>query len=234
LNNESRAGGGLYCDNCDGIVCNNIIAFNTATDTLGGGIGGRDVSSWVAYNDFWENTGGDISGLEEGPLNLFIDPMLADTLMGSYYLSPRSPCINGGKVDDIVPDGGGERIDIGAFEYQLPMYPRVSFEFESLPDTVTRGDSLYITYRLINHTREDIYVRASIEVDGSDGRWFFIGNIYLVAGRIYDGITGFEATRRDFPGARICSHNVYGRVGITPLDLYDITGKVVEVVQSEF
>lgn len=231
IRNTSLSGGAVYSESCTGVICNNIIAFNTASDTLGGGITGFESDPWISFNSFWQNAGGDITCLKEGRLNLYIEPMMADTLTGNYYLDPRSPCINGGDPDDFIPEGGGERIDIGAFEYELPDYPRVSFEFDDIPDTVVIGDSVLVDYTLTNHTMEGLYTRASIEVDGSDGRWIFAGNIYLAAGKVYEGTTTLEATNDDFPGGRKGPHNVYGRVGITPWDLYDITGGIVEVTR---
>jgi len=234
LRNSSLAGSAVYTESCPGgVICNNIIAFNTASETQGGGITGFESDPWISFNSFWSNNGGDVTELTLGRLNLFVDPMIADTLTGNYYLKPTSPCINGGDPDDEVPEDGGERIDIGACEYKLPEYPSVSFELGELPETVLVGETVDVPFTLTNHTPYDIYTRASIEVDGPDGRWYFIGNIYLVGGRVFEGITTLEASRVDFPGGRVGLHNVYGRVGVTPWDLYDITGRIVDVTRED-
>lgn len=129
VNNAATRGGGIYCTECDTplpTIVNNIIVDNTGSGiTCGGCI------PVVAYNDVWNNSQSNFDGCDifgdttwgtnfngtacDSFYNIMGDPLFSDTT--DYALLCSSVCIDAGDPSLEVPDGGGRRIDIGAYEY---------------------------------------------------------------------------------------------------------------------
>jgi len=88
-------GGGIeYSGTANGLILNNIIALNKAA--TGGGImigGGVPVHD---YNNVWNNTGGNYSGLSAGPNSIATDPLFAG--VANYHLTATSPCLDAGST----------------------------------------------------------------------------------------------------------------------------------------
>jgi len=71
----------------------------------------------LKYNDFYNNTQGNYFGVIPDEGNISEDPQFSGIPGNEYYLLGSSPCIDAGDPTDPVPDGGGDRIDMGALEY---------------------------------------------------------------------------------------------------------------------
>jgi len=126
-------GGGIeYSGTANGLILNNVIVNNTAV--TGGGIMIGGSVPVHDYNDVWNNSGGNYSGLSAGPNSISTDPLFAGT--ANYHLTGRSPCVDTGSVSalpiTVVMDydgdsrwldgdldglkGNGARPDLGADE----------------------------------------------------------------------------------------------------------------------
>lgn len=112
---ENLSGGGIYNSNGTPILTNCILWGDTPVEIYGD-------TPTVTYSD----VGGGWPGLG----NIDADPCFADANNGDYHLRPDSPCINAGDPNyvaapnEIDLDGNervlGGRIDMGAYEYQVP------------------------------------------------------------------------------------------------------------------
>ncbi len=132
---------------------NNVIAKNnTITNSSLFGVGGSNIES--NYNNIWNNLVNYDIGASPGASDISQNPHYLNPTIMNFNLSPTSPCIDAGDPTSPVPEGGGERIDIGAFEYKglalefslyLPSDEEVvfshhpSFTWQSLPDTTDYG-----------------------------------------------------------------------------------------------
>lgn len=111
---SGNGGGFAITTGSTATVRNNIVVNNWD----GGGIysgGGSTVD--ISYNDVWNNSGGDYSGLSPGYGDISEDPLFVGGYPFEFYLSDGSPCIDAGDPGDTPPPGGGSRIDMGAFEF---------------------------------------------------------------------------------------------------------------------
>jgi hypothetical protein len=120
-----------------GYVKNNIFCNNAPY-----GIHATSSSSEILYNDVYghDNNYEGISDQTGNNGNISNDPLFANPAAGDYYLTASSPCRDAGDPCDSVPPGGGDRIDMGAFEYLEP-----NFTMTVVPDSVMicAGDSTY-------------------------------------------------------------------------------------------
>ena len=133
--------GGLYLEMESGaylknnVICNNgeygILVEWGSADVLYNDVYGHDHNYW---GDIGDQTG--ING------NISADPLFVNGSGGDYHLIPGSPCIDAGDPADSVPPGGGDRIDMGAFERQVGP----DFFMSTVPDTavINPGDSASI------------------------------------------------------------------------------------------
>lgn len=93
------------------IICNNVPY----------GIHATNDASVILYNDVYGHTLNyegipDQTGING---NISEDPLFLDASTGDYRLTDVSPCIDAGDPADSVPPGGGDRIDMGVFEYRF-------------------------------------------------------------------------------------------------------------------
>jgi hypothetical protein len=131
------SGGALYLDDSagttmDGLVVNNVFAFNTAT--TGGGIDYTTFAGTILRNDLHANPGGDLydAGGSSATLtdNLFVDPEFLLPVRGNFQLAPSSPLVDTADEPNAPPndrtsfvrpyDGNADLIDqsdFGAYEY---------------------------------------------------------------------------------------------------------------------
>ncbi|MBU0966691.1 MAG: hypothetical protein KKA54_09960 [Proteobacteria bacterium] len=97
------------------VIRNNIIVnFQTGIAAVVG-----DVLPQVNYNNVFNCTT-QYTGVSGGFGALTADPLFQAPVDGDYRLQGASPCIDAGDPTDIIPPGGGTRIDMGAFEYTFP------------------------------------------------------------------------------------------------------------------
>jgi|GEM_PF-2164911 len=127
-------GGGVQISSSAGVsLKNNIIAYTT----LGPALEAIGLQVVVAYNDVWDNGGGNFSGVgvpvgvgnmlwgknQKGvPCDQFFNISQEPRFVSppaDFSLQCSSPCINVGDPSFPVPPSGGPRIDMGAFEYPL-------------------------------------------------------------------------------------------------------------------
>ncbi len=143
--NSALEGGGVYCWESSPTLNSTIIAFS-------GGVGiyfyGSPISQ-IEYCDIFGNSGGDIAFHNDDPsqgppaigqllvtntnadsadiyLNIFCDPMFADTAAGDYHLTDSSHCLGAGDPADTLstdfegdprPNPSWSYPDIGADEH---------------------------------------------------------------------------------------------------------------------
>ncbi|UCE66733.1 MAG: carboxypeptidase regulatory-like domain-containing protein, partial [Candidatus Zixiibacteriota bacterium] len=89
-------------------MTSNIIAFNT-----GRGIYVSDAAVDIIYDDFYENSNGNIYGASEGIGCIHLDPLFANRAGRDFRLMGASPCVDSG--DPAIPnDPDGTLPDIGA------------------------------------------------------------------------------------------------------------------------
>jgi parallel beta-helix repeat protein len=111
------------------------------------------------YNDIWNNNPNYNGGASAGDNDISLDPKFADPENYDYTLQVTSPCIDAGDPSSPVPLGGGDRVDIGAFEYTYPQFslikptnndilfsPTPSFIWHALSDTTEYGTFEYYLY----------------------------------------------------------------------------------------
>jgi len=111
----SNATTGVYMKFSNAYIKNNIICNNANY-----GLHITKQGSWeVLYNNVFgqeENCYGEIEDQTGIEGNISADPLFTNPGEGDFDLTLSSPCINAGDPDDSVPFGGGDRIDMGAFE----------------------------------------------------------------------------------------------------------------------
>jgi hypothetical protein len=119
-------GGGIYNLFGSPFIRSNILVSNTASSAGGGIYDYFDGESpTLGYNDVWNNTGGDYSGVTPGAHDISADPLLVDPTNGDFHLSSGSPCIDAGDpVNYPATDFEGDprpmglAPDIGADEFR--------------------------------------------------------------------------------------------------------------------
>lgn len=76
---------------------------------------------------------------DPGPHGISADPRYINPDEGNYHLQANSPCIEGGNPSYAVPRRGGNRIDIGAFEYLQSMCGDINED-----STSNAGDAVHL------------------------------------------------------------------------------------------
>jgi hypothetical protein len=115
-------------------VFNNIIVNSVGVGML---CSGTTIPA-PAYNDVWNNSGGDYSGCSPGVGAISSDPLFADTALVDYHLTMHSPAIDAGDPNPTYNDPDGSRGDMGwygshAFTMDQPEYPKnVSVSYDSV------------------------------------------------------------------------------------------------------
>jgi len=101
---------------------------NIITNNEGYGLFTLQGVGYLSHNDVWGNGRGDQTldyyGLSEDLIansgNVSVDPRFGNPPHGNFHLCLSSPCIDTGDPNIPVPFAGGQRIDMGAFEYTHP------------------------------------------------------------------------------------------------------------------
>lgn len=163
-NTAVREGGGISVAGPEApIVRNNIISNNE-----GGGVHNAGADSlFIDYNDTYNNKGGRYAGsVLEGRGEIHCDPLFVNREAGDYSLQVLSPAIDAGSLEFTeIPPHGGDRIDIGAWEY---LYD-VTCEFMKFFNTPTQGfpcDTVYWDVKLTNRTDSTQVYDVWIDVSG--------------------------------------------------------------------
>jgi hypothetical protein len=125
-NTSEYAGGGIFNHYGSPVIRSNIVVGNTA-GSIGGGIYNSGAPT-LDYNDVWNNTGGNYSGVYPGAQDISIDPRLVDPANGDFHLAADSPCIDAADPVNYPPTDfegdprpNGVAPDIGADEFYARM-----------------------------------------------------------------------------------------------------------------
>jgi hypothetical protein len=155
---EDESYGGISLSGI-GDISNNIIVSNN-----GYGIKSYypSPSTYIDYNDVWDNTLGQYYNYEAGPRDISYDPKFTD--LDEFHLSASSPCIDAGDPSADIPEGGGDRIDIGAYEYQQDHNGFLSFM--GTPQIGETGKKISWDYSITNPLEQPQRIDAWIEVSG--------------------------------------------------------------------
>ncbi len=169
-NTASGSGGGIYTSGCSLVLNSTVVAFSNGTGIYFWNSSG----SQVEYCDFFENSAGAFAfssnDSSNGPshigqlsrenangdssdayLNIFLDPLFADTAAGDFQILETSPCIDAG--DSSLPlDPDGTVADMGAFYYHYGNTLPSAFDLVSpqFGDTCWTLDTLLIWHAAID------------------------------------------------------------------------------------
>jgi parallel beta-helix repeat protein len=173
-NSADEIGGALYGYGysflpCSLTVVNTIFLENTSPNGPDIGISGYGCVT-IRYCNF---PGGpdsifvdDNATYNWGPGNIDVDPLFLLSDRGDYRLLPGSPCIDAGTPGLLDPDRS--RSDMGAFYFD----PHEQITLYLTPDTtgITSGDSLGVTYTLVNRWSYSESFDLKSDIILSDGR----------------------------------------------------------------
>ena len=131
----SGMGGGILVAAGAPSIRNSIVSRNQ-----GGGIACSGGAAALDYNDLWGNVP-NLSGCPPGPGDISADPRFSGGDPFDYRLTFRSPAIDAADPAEPVPLDGGERADMGAFEFRSG--PRFIALDSNDPDLIYKnGDSV--------------------------------------------------------------------------------------------
>ena len=142
-------------------VKNNIIVFNNGYGLRTPSI---DHLCEIDYNNVWANVEGQYFNFDPGENDISLNPHFTDAFNGDFSLSALSPCIDAGNPESTVPEHGGDRIDIGAFEYYQPFNGFLTFG--GFPQEVQTGSVITWDVSLMNPATDPQTVDAWIEYSG--------------------------------------------------------------------
>ncbi|MEE9615772.1 MAG: right-handed parallel beta-helix repeat-containing protein, partial [Anaerolineae bacterium] len=151
-NTATYSGGAVYLDAGFPIISNTIVVSNT-----GGGLyATADATPTLAYNDVWQNAGGNYAGnVTTGTTDFSTAPLFVDFTGRDFHLQPDSPCVHtadpgtGLTLDfegDARPLGRG--YDVGADESDS--YPDVAFAPKYLSASGIPGQQVVHNHTLTN------------------------------------------------------------------------------------
>lgn len=235
VNNAAQWGGGIIAKRSEALVVNNTIDGNRAQMEGGGmAVYGPEVpvirnniisnndrgavyaagvdSLFVDYNDTYGNRGGRYEGdIVEGRSEIHCDPLFVDREAGNYQLQALSPCIDSGSLEFTgIPPHGGDRIDIGGWEY---LYD-VTCEFMKFFNTPTEGfpcDTVYWDVKLTNRTDSTQVYDVWVDVSGPKCKlWDYIFNLEFPPRTTYNATVGLYIPCCAPPGLYVAK----GKVGV--------------------
>ncbi|MBS3742636.1 MAG: T9SS type A sorting domain-containing protein, partial [Candidatus Cloacimonetes bacterium] len=145
--NQNSNGSTIFGYNSDISLYNTITSYNTGSY----GIYIYSGSPTIEYCNFYNNENGNYYNCSPGTGCIEAAPLFADTANGDYRLTQDSPCIDAGTPDasglnlpffDLEgnvriwdgDDDGIARIDMGAYEFDAPIY---SVDEPELPEKIT-------------------------------------------------------------------------------------------------
>ncbi len=150
---ESNLGGAIYAYGGTSYNINDTFYDNTPNgiDDYGGSVYLRNSILWeTEIIGGLEVTYSDIQGGYPGEGNIDLYPLFKSPETGNFDLQFTSPCVDAGDPADPVPPGGGDRIDMGAFEYFSDSYALIynpqDFNFEIKEDS-----SIIRTFSIISN-----------------------------------------------------------------------------------
>jgi hypothetical protein len=171
--NVANQGGGIYCSNGTSVlVYNTILWGNSASEgpQLWAGTTSYPCTLDISFADV-EGGLADVhveqySVLEWGPGMIDTDPLFVDMGNENYRLHTDSPSIDSGDPSSSTPPNGGDRIDMGALEYQYPDEPPLILTFGNTPQFGNPGERVSWNYAIENPGDEDVTFDGWIAVSG--------------------------------------------------------------------
>jgi hypothetical protein len=178
-------GGGIYCEDSSPLILNNTIVENH-TEGAGAGITTAGDGLPIVRNTILWGNGGVFPPREiyrvpgsqilleycavdsgyPGTRNIDANPRFIDPENRDYRLLADSPCIEAGHPETPTPPRGGDRIDVGAFEYEYPEFPPLQLTFWNTPDSIYSGETVRWNFRVENLTGEEVNFDGWIAVNG--------------------------------------------------------------------
>lgn len=187
VENDAFTGGAIFVNNNDPDIRGNLIINNTATNT-GGIYALTGNSPIVDYNDFYQNSNGDVNSIigDIGANSVISDPLFATDQYTITYSSPivdiSDPTItlNHDFEDDIRPSHQG--MDMGADEVggcyaRNTADPSTVFgSVQQVVDLAIAGDTIEfdgecLGVNTLNNTKQNLYLDKSLTIDGNN--WNF-------------------------------------------------------------
>lgn len=249
--NSATLGGGIMTRRSTGMIVNNTIDGNTAHRSGGGiavvggplgkeapilrnniisnnmnaGIWEGDIDSlFVDYNNTFNNTGGATRGsVYEGFGQIHCDPKFVDGEAGDYRLRTLSPCIDAGSEEFTeIPPLGGDRIDIGAWEY-LYEFSCQFFKFFKTPTEAFPCDTVSWDVQLTNKTDSVQVYDVWVDVSGPKcNLWDYIPDLAFPPRTTYRLTVELGVPCCARPGQYIAK----GKIGV--FDEYILTAEVFQ------
>jgi hypothetical protein len=157
----SEGGGIIFLYDSHPTIANNIIAENRCI----GLSGDLTCNPIIDYNDVWDNRLGDYFNCEPGERDISCDPEFIDPeITEDFRLLPTSHCIDAGDPESDVPEDGGDRVDIGAYEYQQ-LYNGFLI-LSDTPEIAETGKRIALSYTLSNPLQEPVIMDAWFDFTG--------------------------------------------------------------------
>ncbi len=199
VDNSALTGGAIYANNDDPDIRGNLIISNTATNT-GGAYGLVGTTPTIGYNNFYQNTNGDVGGQinSGGTGSQTLDPLFTTDQYTLTYASPvvslsdPSLTLTHDFEDDFRPSHQG--IDIGAdevggcFARNAANPSTVYGSLQQVVDLATDGDLIEFDGECLGvNTRnngatnvtQNLYISKSLTIDGNN--WDFTETSPLTA-----------------------------------------------------
>lgn len=246
--NTAEFGGGVRTRRSEALILNNTIDGNVGTVEAGGifvqgpelpvirnnivssnqghGISTANVDSlFVDYNNVYGNTRGRYGdgNVYAGPGQIDCNPRFVDREAGDFMLQARSPCIDAGdETYTEIPPYGGDRIDIGGWEYLFT----APCEFMRFYNTPTEGepcDTVYWDVRLTNSTDSTQVYDVWVDVSGPKCKlWDYIFDLEFPPNTSYYATVGLHIPCCAKEGLYVAK----GKVGV--FDEFIFTGESFE------
>ncbi len=220
-------------------VKNNIFYNNNSYGIHGGDYSWEDIS----YNDVYgqeNNYWGAIPDQTGMNGNISAAPLFVNPSSGDYHLNPNSPCINAGDPTDSVPPGGGFRIDMGAFEFQIEG-PWLTYHSHQIDDSgwnnngvINPGESIAMPITVQNYGTQTAYSVSGTLREESD--FILVTDSTKDFGDIEPGMTAASMGAYSFEVDPSCpdSHQVTFALELTEASSVWNTDFVEMVVDTDF
>jgi len=245
-NSAGRSGGGIFTDK-DNEFHSCTIAENDAGLYGGGVLAQLFADPFFVNCILWSNTPDEVHDLLgadpvivfsdirdgwTGEGNIDVNPLFTDSGTGDYRLLPDSPCIDSGDPTVPAPPHGGDRIDMGADEYEYPEDPPIRLVFSNTPETGEPGEVVTWDFTVENLTGQLVVFDGWVAVSGPKNsvRDSLLG-IVLPPYTAHNGKASIEIAHC----APLGRYTAKGRVGLFHAEIWDgevFDGEVVGGIRA--
>jgi parallel beta-helix repeat protein len=207
------------------IVRNNIIMDNT---TWGIAWPHNEDSVNVSYNNIIGNIEGAFGyNADPDTGNISAEPEFRLRNRFDYALYASSPCIDAGDPSSAIPEGGGDRVDIGAYEYSI-RFNDVALAFISVPDTVSKGDTLDLECSFTNPFASPVIIDVWFTASGWFGSLTLrqFDDLPVPADTTITTVLSFSVPTETPAG----QYNIHGKVGHINEWIADAENAIIQVI----